>query len=168
MVRVQHHTIITSTIHYYFLHRIKIGQDIALLITRNQSVKKTRSHILIHFYFNKHSKYHSHSSFLLPSFTLSPHNKAVRPPFSQSTHHSLLPSLPTAIIPPITPHNRTTKLPNSLRSSRITCSNGEIRYLKNNPGSTSAVPDGSTVTTLSVSYTEIYDTVPANSPLRSN
>ena len=64
------------------------------MITRNQSIKKTRSHILIHFYFNKQSKYHSHSSFLLPSFTLSPHNKAVRPPFSQSTHHSLLPFSP--------------------------------------------------------------------------
>ena len=101
-------------------------------------------------------------------FTLSPYNKALHPPSSRSTHHSLLPFPPTAIIPPITPHNRTTKLQNSFRSSRITCSNGEIRYLKNNPGSTSAVPDGSTVTTLSVSYTEIYDTVPANSPLRSN
>lgn len=110
MVRVQHHTIITSTIHYYYLHRVKIGQDTTLLITRNQSIKKTRSHILIHFYFNKQSKYHSHPSFLLP-------HSHFRHIIKQSVHHfrnlpitlSSLLSLPPSFLPSL----HTTEPPNS-------------------------------------------------------
>ena len=103
----------------------------------------------------------------LPPFTPSPRSTAPRPPSSRSAPQTPLP-IPTAIVPPITPHKRTAKLPSGLRSSRITCSNGEIRYLKNSPGSKSAAPDGSTVTLLSVSYTEICEADSRQNPLRSS
>ena len=78
----------------------------------SQSInKKTRSHILIHFYFNKHSKYHSH-----PSLFSSPHSH-FRHIIKQSVHHfrnllitlSSLLSLPPSFLPSL----HTTEPPNS-------------------------------------------------------